>query len=205
MVDFTATYAQLMNWTECDDTGGVPTISTSELDCDTYLETILHIDVAHKDANDAGGNNLEVVVWAKSGDTNNDWSERVRFQASGGQANAQVLATTCGAGQPNPDRIEVSTTANFETPGDIYFLLDSGTLASSCIVVNKDYVSNDYIQAVNNLTSAYDSADYLYDIVNQWDIQLVGPIKATRVTFHNLDADATYACRVRYSQGTDME
>ena len=123
----------------------------------------------------------------------------MRVQATGGQANGQILAAASGSGQANPDRIEVGSTTNFETPGDKYFLKDVGTLADSCIVWNKDFVNDDYVQALDDLVNAYDNADYLYDIVDQWNINLPASVQAANVVFFNQDGDATYACRVRYT------
>lgn len=208
MADYTnAAGAQLLDWTTLDDTGAVPTTESSALTVDTNIGTTLHIDMCHQDANDASTNYAGAIVFVKSGTTDEDWHEFVRLQATGGQANAQVLAAASGSGQANPDRIEVAATANFQTPGAKYFLKDVGTLADSCIVTNKDYVSNDYVEAMDDLVNAYDSSDYLYDIVDQWNVFIPGEmgIKSVKVFFYNTDGDATYACRVRYSQATDLE
>lgn len=203
MAHFTKIQGQLMDWSVLDDTGAVPTLETSELnsgeDLDESIEAILHIDCCHQDANDASTSNAEVAVFIKSGTTDEDWHEFLRVQATGGQANGQILAAESGSGQANPDRIEVVSTTNFETPGDKYFLKDVGTLADSCIVWNKDFVNDDYVQALDDLVNAYDNADYLYDIVDQWNIELPASVQAAKVVFFNQDGDATYACRVRYT------
>lgn len=208
MADYTKTQGQLMDWTLLDDTGGVPSLESPALDSgeslDSSLLATLHIDMCHADANDAGTANASYIVWGKSGTTDEDWHKLFEGQADAGQANGQVLAAASGSGQANPNRIEVAATANFQTPGDSYFLKDVGTLADSCIVVNKDYVLNDYIECIDDLVNAYDTADYVYDIVNQWSLQLPGDLQAVRVTFHNPDGDATYACRVRYTMVTDL-
>ena len=203
MADFTkAAGGQLMDWTLLDDTGGVPSLETAALDSgeslDVALEALLFIDMAHADANDAATNYAYAVIWIKSGTTDDDWHEFLRLQATGGTANVQILNAASGPAQANDDRIEVAATANFDTPGDVYFLHDLGTLADSAIAVNLDVVTNDYVQAVDNLVNDYDTADYLRDIVDQWSIILPASIEAARVTFHNTDADATYACRVRH-------
>jgi hypothetical protein len=208
MADYTKTQGQLMDWTTLDDTGGVPSLESPALDSgealDSSIEAHFHIDVCHQDANDASTNNVEVVVWGKSGTTDEDWHEIARLAATGGTANGQILAAASGSGQANADRIEVAATANFQDPGDVYFLKDAGVLANSCIVLNKDYVSNDYVEAMDDLANAYDTADYLYDIVDQFTITLPSSLQAARVTFHNPDGDATYACRIRYTLVTAM-
>lgn len=208
MANFTKTQGQLMDWTLLDDTGGVPSLESAALDSgeglDAAMVTTLHIDICHADTNDASMNTAECIIWGKSGITDEDWHELFRFQADGGQANGQVLAAASGSGQANPDRIEVAATANFQIPGDVYFLKDAGALAASCIVVNKDFVTDDYIECIDDLVNAYDTSDYVYDLVNQWSVQLPADLQAARATFHNPDGDATYACRVRYTMATDL-
>ena len=205
MADFTiAAPGQLLDWSILDDTGGDPFLSGGIITSDSWLGTNLMIDMAHADANDAGTNEAMVKVWTKGGTTNEDWHLWATYTANAGQANAQVLAANSGAGQANPDRIEVAATANFQIPGDMYFLRDMGTLVDSCLVTNRDYVSNDYVRAVHDLVNAYDSADYLYDIVDQWTVT-IPPTKYILVTFHNKDDDATYACRIQYEAITDIE
>jgi len=205
MADYTKSRGQLMDWTLLDDTAAVPSLESSELALDDDILALLHIDVCHADAVDATTNNVELVVWIKSGTTDDDWHEFVRVQATAGQANGQVLAAASGASQPNPDRIEVASTTNFENPGDVYFLKDVGTLANSCIVVNKDFVNDDYIQCIDDLLLDYDTSDYVYDIVNQWNFELPASTAAVRVTFHNPDGTANYACRIRWTKVTDIE
>ena len=73
-----------------------------------------------------------------------------------------------------------------------------------CCELNKDTVTDDYIICVDNIVNTYDADDNAYDIVNQWNVELP-PCKAARVTFHNPDGDANYACRIRSSQMTDIE
>jgi len=212
MSDFTTERGQLQDWTTLDDTGGVPTSETSALDgtmtgtLSECLEAMLHIVMAHQDANDASTNNAGYRVLIKvNSNSDEDWRTFFEVQATGGQANAQVLAANSGSGQANPERIEVAATANFDTPGDVYFLKDAGTLADSCIVVNQDVVTNDYVEHIDDLVNAYDTSDYLYDIVDQWDVLLPRGIQDVKVLFYNTDADATYATRVDYTAVTDIE
>ena len=208
MSDLTKTQGQLMDWSTLDDTGGVPFLETSELgsveDLDSALGAVLHIDMAHQDTN-AAGNLAHCKIWIKSGSTDEDWHEFISLTATDGTANSQQLDANSGSGQANPDRIQVASTTNFETPGDKYFLKDVGDLTNSCIVVNKDYVNDDYVVHMDDLVGAYDSSDFLYDVIDQWSILLPSTIQAAKVTFHNEDSDATYACRVRYTIITDIE
>ena len=205
MADFTTLYAQLMDWSTLDDTGGIPTLETAELALDTYIKALIHIDVSHQDGNDAGTNNAVVVVWIKAGTTDEDWHELVRFEATGGTASTASVDSNCGAAIATPSWIYVAVTTAFETPGDKYFLKDVGTLINSCIVANKDFNNDDYVECIDNIVNAYDNADLVFFPVDQWNVDIPMPCKALKVTFHNPDADATYACRVQYSVATDIE
>ena len=206
MVDLTKLSGSLLNWTELDDTGGVPTVASGELNGEGMSDAIgviVHIDCCHKDTNDASTNNVEVVTWIKSGGSADQWHELVRFQADGGVAHSKTLAGTSVAGQ---DRVRLgSATTNFEGPGSVFFIKDLSYLGSSQLVVNKDFVNDDYVQAVENLAYSYGTSDIIYDIVNQWNVQLPKEAKVGKVTFHNPDGDAIYAVRVRYSMATDLE
>ncbi len=207
MADFTKTTGQLMDWTTLDDTGAVPTLETGELDSgeslDVAIETMLHIDVCSIDIN-AKANAVEVIVLIKTGTTDDDWSEHIRVSASTTTATDENIAADSGLGEANPDRVEVAATAGFITPGQRFFIKDASTLADSTIAWIKDYVSNDYIQVTKNLLHKYLLAtpDVIYDIVDQWDIVLPPSIAAAKVLFANDDADANYACRVRYTMDT---
>lgn len=206
MSDYTKADSQLMDWTTLDDTGAIPFLETSELDMsDGDMQTVLHIDMAHQDTNDAGTNYAGAIVLVQGGSTDEDWHELCRMQATGGQATSETLAANSGASQANPDRIEVADETGFTTYGDAYFLKDAGTLANSCLFVLKDYVTTDYLQAMDNLVNDYDTSDIVYDLVDQWSIQLPDAVSTVKVAFYNADGDATYACRVQVSQVTDLE
>ena len=204
MADYTKSNGQLMDWTLLDDIAATPFLSSGELDSgeslDVAIEAVLHIDMCHADAN-AAGDAAYCAVFIKSGTTDEDWHELVRVQATGGTANVGNCDAASAAAQPN---VYLTSTTNFENPGDKYFLKDETTLADSCIIINGDYVNDDYVIAIDNLVNAYDAADNLYDIVDQWNIVLPNTVKAAKVVFFNEDADATYACRVRYSLVTEI-
>lgn len=207
MANFTKSSGQLMDWTLLDDTGAVPTLETSELDSgeslDVAIETILHIDICSVDTN-AKANAVEVIVLIKTGTTDDDWSEHLRVSASTTTSTSENIAADSGLGETNPDRVEVASTTGFITPGQKFFVKDASTLADSTIAFIKDYVSNDYIEVFDDLLHKYLSAtpDVIYDIIDQWNIVLPAPLAAAKVIFANDDADANYACRVRYTMVT---
>lgn len=205
MADLTKANGQLMDWSTLDDTGGVPTLESNPLDSgeglDASIEAILHIDMCHQDTTAAAGD-IGCIVLIKSGTTDEDWHEHRRMLATLGTANLGNCDAESAGAQAN---VYIASTTNFETPGDVYFMKDEGTLADSCLIVNKDYVNDDYIICIDNLVNTYDAADNTYDIVDQWNVTLPEDTKAAKVLFYNNDADATFACRVRYSLATDIE
>lgn len=203
--DYTKSVTSLQDWTTLDDTGATPSYESTAVSVTDDIETIVHIIIAHQDANAAGDSAYVCVDISSNSSGDDDWHELTKLAVTGGTANAQVLAAASGSGQPNEDRIEVASTTNFENPGDWYFLKDVGTLADSCVVCNYDYVNDDYVQVVDNLANAYDSSDYLYDIVDMWSVTIPPSANRFRVRAHNEDADATYALYIRYTKVTDIE
>lgn len=207
MADYTKTSGQLMDWSTLDDTGGVPFLESSEIgsgeNLDGSIECILHIDAALTAG--VAGDPAYCSILIKSGITDEDWHPYISFQLTGGTANFETLNQNSGAGQANPDRIEVAATADFQTPGDKYYLRDSSNILNSCIVINKDYVLNDYIQVMDDLVNAYDGgSDWISDIVDQWNVTLPPTISAAKVIFYNTDADSNYNCKVRYTIVTEI-
>lgn len=213
MADITPGSGQIMNWTLLDDTGAVPTLETSELTEATHsisssLSFTLHIDMCHADSNAAGDSaGFNVLINSSVGvHSDEDWHllGGMSYEATGGSAILTALAATSGAGETNPERVELATTANYNTPGAAYFILDN-TIANSEIVYNQDTVTDDYIEAMDDMSQVHDASDCIFNIVDHWDIQLPQGIQKAKVQFWNKDADATYACRVRWNQGKDIE
>lgn len=204
MPDLTKTAAQLMDWTLLDDTAAVPSLETTELSLADDVGTTLHIDICNIDAS-AGTAGSCVIIWIKSGTTDEDWHEFLRYGIPADAAGKQDCDAVSASGQPN---INITGTIGFDEIGIVYFLLDTGTLADSCIVISADVVTgaSGHVVSMDNLVNAYDAADdLLVDAVHQWNPKIPAAIKACRVTFHNVDADANYACRVRHSKSTDLE
>jgi hypothetical protein len=197
--DYTTAKGVLMDWTLLDDTAGTPFLESDPLVTDTWLTTQLHITMAHADTN-AAATAARAILWQKSGTTDECWEKLMEFPATTGTANLGNCDQESAAAQPN---VYIAATANFQTSGDTYFLKDEGTLANSCLIVNGNFATDDYIICVDNLVNTYDADDNTYDIVDQWSPTLP-PGFTFRVTFHNTDADATYAVRIHHSENTDI-
>jgi len=205
-LDSTKSQGQLMDWTLLDDTAGTMFLETAVLDSgegyDASIKTILHIVMANCNTS-AGGSEAGFRIFVRVSATDEGWRELINLTATGGTANAGDMDDTAASGQAV---IPLTSTTNFETPGDIFFLHDAGTMADSCLVIFGGTYSDDVsITVIDNLVNAYDASDYLYDVVDQWNITLPSPCDEAKVLFYNTDADCNYACRVDYSNQDDIE
>jgi len=206
--DATKSYGQLLDWTMLDQRDDTHTeyVDSAVLDsgesADSALRIVLHIDMAHQDAN-AAGDPAYAIIFVKSGATDECWHKFLTLEATGGTANAGDIDREAAAAQ---NEIGLASTTNFETGGDTYFVLDVGDITASCLVTNTgDYDNDDDIVVMDNLVNTYDDADYLYDIVDQWSIRIPEAFQIVKVLFTNTDADATYAVRVHYNVLTDVD
>jgi len=199
--DFTKASGELQDWILLDDTAAVPTIDTSALTTTDDVAVFLHITMAHCNTS-AAGDLAGFSILVKSGTTDEHWEEFIRMTATGGTANAGNCDQESASAQAN---VYIAATANFDAPGQLIFFHDAGTMADSCLIVNKDTTTDDYITAIDNLVNTYDADDFLYDIVDQWTVQIPASIVVSKILFYNTDADANYACRVRYTKVTDLQ
>ena len=211
-VDATKTQGILMDWTAVPvhtTAGTLSSTESNELDSgeslDSAVSAIIHIDMCHAATTTATAGSAGVIVFIKSGTTDETWHEFIRFDMTAGTANSQALAAASGSGQGDPERIEVALTTNFEATGDVYFLKDAGTLANSCLVTNAGYKNDDYMMSMDDLVNAYGTDDYLIDIVDQWSVALPPTTQSAKVLCYNNDTDANYAAKVHYTLVTDIE
>ncbi len=195
----TKSQGQLLDWTTLDETVGVESnILDSGEGYDDSIKAMLHITMAHSDTNaNTGTPGFSVLV--RVGTTDEHWVEWMRLLATTTTANGQILAAASGTSQANPERIEVAATANFEGIGDRVFLCDEGDITNSTVVTIKDFVSNDYVVSMDDLVGDYDTSDYLYDVVDEWNIELPMSCDEAKVLFFNDDTDSEFAVRVDYS------
>jgi len=211
-VDNTKTRGVLMDWTELgiSGSGETPLIKSPDYNSGEALDSSLHaklnIKMVHADANDAGTDFAHMVIQTNTTGDAEGWCDFTSpFRATGGQANGQILNAASGVSQAEKNEIHVAATANFDTPGGKYFLKDVNTLVDSTIIRNAGFVTDTHVVHVDNLIRDYDTADYLYDIVDEWSIELPPGTQQARVVFYNTDTGATYACFVDYEMVTDLE
>lgn len=200
-VDNTKATGELQDWVLLDDTGATPTTETSALTTTDDVAVFLHITMAHCNTS-AAGDLAGFSILIKSGTTDEHWEEFIRMTATGGTANEGDIDQQSASAQAN---VYLAATANFNTPGQLIFVKNVGDITGSCLVLNKDTTTDDYITCIDNLAVTFENDDTTYDIVDQWTIQLPPSIVTSKVLFYNTDADANYACRVRYTKVTDLE
>ena len=203
MAVYTKDEGQLLDWTELPDTvTDIPSyVAMGLVTKADELEENIVITVAHKDTNDAASNFVTVRVLGRMGADDEAWREIVALQAGGGQATSEALNANSGASQANPERIEVASTADWDTGlGEWLFLLDANVLVDSALVLVAGWSDNDYYINSWDLVRDYDAADSLFDGVDQFPVRVPAGYQYFKVVFYNSDNDATYAVRVDYAE-----
>jgi hypothetical protein len=194
-----------LDWTLLDDTDSdAPFTTTGAVTCADDMQVMLHIDVAHLDANTPG--TVTVAIWVRAGATDESWHRLDSYTCGTTTATKEDLATVSGNGQANEDRIEVADTSDWDTGDEeVLFLYDTGSLTNSCLVVVSGWADDDYYVVDHDLINGYDTADDLLDDVNMTTVLLPAGVCAYKVNFHNNDEDATYGVRVEETKVTDLE
>lgn len=200
--DVDKSQGQLYDWTLLDDTGGTPYLETG---VHTYTDTfssVLHVTMVNIGAaGTAGAQGFKVFV--RYSGTDEGWGEFINLGMGAAASNVGDLDDAAAGAQAV---IPLTSTTNFETPGDVFFLHDAGTIADSALVIFGGVYTNDVsITVIDNLVNAYDASDNLYDNVVQWPILLPNGCDEAKVLFYNGDADANYACRVDYANEDDVQ
>jgi len=202
MASFTKSEGQVLDWTLLDDIAtDNPFVEAGLQTKATEMVVDLLITVAHMDVVDATTDFVRVGVLARAGADAEGWREITRFMSGGGQAIAEALNAATGAGTGNPERLEVASTADWDTGlGEWLFLHDTGALVNSCLCLVEGWADNDYYINAWGLVNTYDNADILYDGVSRHHVRIPAGVQYFNVTFHNPHATATYAVRVDYAE-----
>ncbi len=188
----TKTNAVVADWAQIAAAG----IRESSHDCSAEYSTTLGITVCHDSAN-PHANGVLTRIECRMGSNDEDWVLLQDWRTAGGTANTiDVDDTSSGT------TLKISATANFETKMDKYFVKDQGTIADSEVVVNNGFSSNDYVTTLDNLANAKDSADDVYDIVEEYQIRLPDEASTVRIVTWNDDADCTVVTRIVASRVT---
>jgi len=201
-----ATFGEVLNWTLLDDNAsGTPGFTTNEVDFSKNMSLTLHISMAECNTL-AISASPTVMVWGKSGTTNDDWhliTEVGYGTVASGKIDMSKGITlgeySCGIGD----------TSGCETWGQRVFL-QHATLANSMVNVLLDWSNDGPLFFLNPATIDFTStADVLCPTggtspgVAQWNVEIPDGFQAAKVSFHNPDADANFACRVQWTKVMD--
>jgi hypothetical protein len=201
------TTTQLMDWATLNDTGSAsPWLETDQVDISSDIRCMLHIDLC-QDNTVAIADEPEVIVWGKSGATDEDWHEIVRL---GGGTTPPGKIDIDGGMSAADSSMTTGDTTGCERHGQKVFIKHT-TLVGSMINTMVDFSNNVGLWFLNDAVSDYTTtADLLCATggtnagINQWNVRVPEEFWAAKVSAHNRDADANYAFRVRYSKETDF-
>lgn len=208
MADYTKSQGEILDWTLLDDFAtNNPWVSAGLQTKSSEMVIDLLIVVAHNDAVDAAASPVICRVIARAGANDEGWREIVSFQSGLGQATEEPLDANSGVSEGNPERIYVVATDDWDdADGGVWvFLKDTTVLADSCLCLLEGWADADYYINAWSLVRDYDSADRLYDGVNQYVVTIPAGVQYFDVTFYNTHGTATYAVRVDYAEVTDIE
>jgi len=200
--DVTKSQGELYDWTLLDDTGGTPYLETGTHTYTDTFSSVLYVNMVNIGAaGTAGAQGFKVFVRVSG--TDEGWREFIDLTMDAAASDVGDLDDTAASAQAV---IPLTSTTNYETPGDVFFIHDAGTIADSALVLFGGVFANDVsITVIDNLVNAYDASDNLYNVIGQWSISLPNGCDEAKVLFYNGDADANYACRVDYANEDDVE
>ncbi len=201
-VDVDKSQGELYDWTLLDDTGGTPYLETGTHTYTDTFSSVLHVTMVNIGA--AGTANAQgFKIFVRFSGTEEGWREFIDLKMSATASDVGDMDDTAASGQAV---IPLASTTNYETPGDVFFLHDAGTIADSALVIFGGVYTNDVsVTVIDNLVNAYDAADNLYNVIGQWFVILPNGGDEAKVLFYNGDADANYACRVDYINEDDVQ
>ncbi len=198
------TVTELLAWTDLSDTGNVPWLETSQIDISNEVGCLLNIDMA-QDNTTAIADSPIWIAWGKAGSTDDDWHEFAR--GSYGTIANGVTDLSADSLSSGDTTCRVADTTHMEYYGQKVFIKHS-TLANSMINTVVDYSNDVMVELLDGATADFtDSADIMCpstgDGVKQWSVRVPDEMWAAKISFHNRDNDAIFACRVQYNFITD--
>ena len=198
------TTTELLVWTDLSDTGNEPYLETSQIDISSEIACLLNIAMA-QDNTAAIGTSAFWIAWGKSGATDDDWNEFARG-TYGTIANGVSDFSADGLNAADVTG-RVSDVTHLQTRGGKVFL-KHGTLSSSIAATLMDFSGVVKVVLMNPPGVDFTNATQLFcpsdgDGVTHWPVRVPDEYWGAKVSFHNPDNDAIYACRVQYNFITD--
>ena len=197
------TATELLNWTDLSDTGSdAPWLETAQVDISSEVVCLLNIDMAQD-------NTVAITIgpvwraYGKTGSTDDDW----HIFADGDYGTVSNALTDVSSWSSGEVSCGVTDTTHIEYYGQRVFIKHA-TLANSMVNTVVDYTNDNKCWMMD--TPAVDftnTADIMCttagDGVTTWPVRVPDEYWAAKVSFHNRDADAIFACRVQYNFITD--
>lgn len=169
-------------------------------DISTSYAAALHIDVALSSTTAHTGTKISVQI--SSSATDEDWTTLTEFIGPIGTAASEVLSGVEAIGQTV---LEVASTTGFVADETRWiFLEDTGTVADSEMLLLVSAVANTSVTVQDGLTVAKDGSDILFNIAENYIIELPFTASRVRVVYDNTyDSNgATVHTKCRVSQVT---
>jgi hypothetical protein len=175
--------------------------ATVDISGDYYAA--LHIDMAITSTAAHTGS----IVWVQvssntSGDE--DWTTLEKFPGPTGTANSESLSGAEAAAQTV---LEVADTTGFYDNDEArWIFIEDNVVANSEMCLLVSHVGNTSVTVQDGITNAHDASDTLFDIAENWVINIPPVYSRVRVIFDNtFDSDgATIHTRTRLSRVTEL-
>ena len=203
------TVTQLLDWNTLNDTGSAtPYLESGQADISSQISCLFHIDMAQENTT-AISDTAFCKVWGKSGSTDEDWHEIAKL-TYGTVASTQIDVSG-GADAADVSMACDTTKWSATMLGSKVFVHNVGTEANSFIATVVDFTTTvNELWLMDGAGTDTTTADKIYCLtvspfsaVAQWNVRIPEEMWAAKASFHNPDADANYACRVRYTMITD--
>ena len=172
------------------------------IDVSVAYEGILHIVIAHDSIN-AHALGAKITVETRAGDGDEDWREYAVFQTGGGTAVKVDVDVECAAAATQLKVASTGGSSEFETKNDLYFVKNAA-IANSEIVRNNGFSDNDYITILDGLENTQEVTADVFNIVEQFRLELPLGCSTARVLVWNNDADCTICTKTDLEQVTSL-
>lgn len=148
--------------------------------------TSVCIEIAYTHANAQAGVDVYVEVSYATGD---DWIPLTHFKGQAVTPNLDDLDEGGGATAGDTSITLTSTTGDYATPGELFFIIDTSVAESEVLRVKSE--STNIITLVQDLKYNHVDQEITTDAVDQWIISLPLEAAYVHVLVYNSDADAS--------------
>lgn len=164
---------------------------------------VLNIAVAQIEAV-AHANGVLVTVEGRFGAEDEDWRTLTEFRTAGGTA---VTVNVDVESAAEATQLKVDSTggsSEFETKMDRYFVHNTVAVGNSEIVRNNGFADNDYITLLDGLKNTQETSANVYNLVDEFTVELPAALSTARVLVWNDDADCDVCSRTDIAKQTGI-